>query len=100
MADVTLFDRFKRLAQSFAPEPKQEQKPEPTPEQKVEIALSGWLSTAPSEFWTWLDSEARIARQQAEIHIAIHPVAARWLGYETALRDLHARLRLWSGDER
>lgn len=96
MSEISIFDRFKRLAERITP-PKKEQAPEPTPEQQTAIELSGWLSTAPPQFWAWLESEAKIARAQAEMHIAVHPIAARWLGYETALRDLHARLRSWSG---
>lgn len=96
MSDISIFDRFKRLAERYVA-PKQEQRPEPSPEQQTAIALSGWLSSAPPEFWAWLDDEARVARSQAEIHVAVHPIVARWLGYETALRDLHTRLRSWSG---
>lgn len=76
---------------------KSEEKRELSPEQEVELALSGWLSTAPPEFWQMLSNEARLARAQADVHIATHALAARWLGYEMALRDIHARFLTWSG---
>jgi len=103
MADVTMFDKFRQLAQRMVPQRTVhagDEKPQMSPEQETELALSGWLSSAPPEFWQMLSSEARLARSQAEVHIATHAVAARWLGYESALHDLHARFLTWSGQGR
>lgn len=98
MADITMFDRFRELTQRMSPGRKvhMEEKEDVSPEQEIEIALSGWLASAPPEFWLMLSNEARLARSQADTNIAMHAITARWLGYEMALRDLHARLLLWS----